>query len=529
MFNLLTNPWLPIVRQDGTKSVIAPRGITEDISANPVIAVDWPRADFRLATMELLAGLIATACPPADEDDWLDAWEAPPSPEKLDGALAPLSHAFSFDGPGPRFMQDLADLDADEEPVENLLIEVAGNSGPLVHPGRTKRMGRPAAAISLYTLQSWSPSGGRGNRTGLRGGGPMVTMVAPGRHRSLWHHIWANVPLGRKPETADLPRVFPWLSPTITSVNDEVVTPDDVAHPLQVWWGMPRRIRLSFVQLPSPAPCDLTGALDSSVVTGWRQRPHGPKYVGWGARHPLTPTYQNKAGEEILSVHPNPGGVGYRNWIGLVLRSPDGLRRPAPIVSTWRNDRYRGTEEAKGARLIAGGYDTDNMKARGFMETEVPLVLASSKEVQERLDALATSLVRASERASYQLRKAVQQALYHPGAKVKATAHGIALLGDRVWLETESAFFSALDRAMSLDDTAPERVAWQVRLRGLALRIFDDTVPIDPLDRNNARQVRARFFLGLGLSGYGKDGQSFFQILEMPLPAQEKKSKGKAS
>ncbi len=44
MFNLLTNPWLPIVRQDGTKSVIAPRGITEDISANPVIAVDWPRS-----------------------------------------------------------------------------------------------------------------------------------------------------------------------------------------------------------------------------------------------------------------------------------------------------------------------------------------------------------------------------------------------------------------------------------------------------------------------------------------------------
>ena len=36
-----------------------------------IIAIDWPRPDFRMATLELLIGLLATACPPRDHDAWL--------------------------------------------------------------------------------------------------------------------------------------------------------------------------------------------------------------------------------------------------------------------------------------------------------------------------------------------------------------------------------------------------------------------------------------------------------------------------
>ncbi|HTH99547.1 MAG TPA: type I-E CRISPR-associated protein Cse1/CasA, partial [Acidisoma sp.] len=210
MLNLLTDPWLPARRRDGELCVISPAQITDDLTDNPIVAITWPRADFRVATLEFLTGLLTTAYPPADMGEWAEGWHDPPSPETLAAAFAPFAHAFVLDGDGPRFLQDFEFLVAESEPAENLLIEVAGNSGLLVHPGRITQLGRPAAAIALYTLQSWAPSGGRGNRTGLRGGGPLVTMVVPRDTDSLWHQIWANVPEGDPPASADLPQVFPW-------------------------------------------------------------------------------------------------------------------------------------------------------------------------------------------------------------------------------------------------------------------------------------------------------------------------------
>ncbi len=76
-------------------------------SGNPIVAIDWARADFRVATLEFLIGLLATACPPGSLKDWRAWWREPPSPEALAAAFAPLAHAFVLDGDGPRFMQDL--------------------------------------------------------------------------------------------------------------------------------------------------------------------------------------------------------------------------------------------------------------------------------------------------------------------------------------------------------------------------------------------------------------------------------------
>ena len=337
-FNLLHDPWLPVLRRSGP-SLIRPSQIAEAHATDPIIAFDWPRADFRIAAHEFLIGLLSTACPPRDEEAWGDWMDTPPSPATLDAAFAPIAHAFDLDGPGPRFLQDLEELVADSEPIERLLIEAPGdstvkkNTDLLVRRGRARRLSRATAAMALYTFQSWAPAGGAGNRTGLRGGGPMVTLVLPSENPTLWQVLWANVPCGCKPAEADLPRVFPWLAPTITSEGSRTVTPVE-AHPLQCWWGMPRRIRLDFEARPSP--CDLTGQADEIAVTGWRQRPRGVNYAFWGDVHPLTPRYRVKPDSEILPVHPQPGGIGYRHWLGLVASARDALRYPAPSVAHWR-------------------------------------------------------------------------------------------------------------------------------------------------------------------------------------------------
>jgi CRISPR system Cascade subunit CasA len=192
-------------------------------------------------------------------------------------------------------------IQSSAEPIERLLIEAPGestnskNTDLLVHRNRVASLSCATAAMALYTFQSWAPAGGAGNRTGLRGGGPLITMVMPGSAPTLWQTLWANVPdNGNLPRPDELPLVFPWLAPTVVSDGATLVTPQN-AHPLQCWWGMPRRIRLDFVTHATPRSCNLTGEVDSVQVATWRQRPRGANYGFWGETHPLTPHYQQKS------------------------------------------------------------------------------------------------------------------------------------------------------------------------------------------------------------------------------------------
>jgi len=536
VLNLITDSWIPVMRQHSGRDTISVPQLTEAWASDPVIAVDWPRADFRIATLELLTGLLTTACPPEDSNAWLDRWEVPPDPVALAAAFAPYAHAFNLDGDGPRFGQDLEDLVSGAEPVERLLIEAPGdstvrkNTDLLVRRGQASALGRPAAAIALYTFQSWAPAGGAGNRTGLRGGGPLSTFVLPGARPSLWHLLWANVPLGEPPDAADLPRIFPWLAPTLTSGNARVVTPA-TAHPLQAWWGMPRRIRLDFVACDSALPCDLTGDPDSVQVPSWRQRPQGANYIGWGDVHPLTPRYRIKPNTEILPLHPQPGGIGYRHWLGLVVGELDGLRVPAPTVTTWRDGRARGVWGRGGDalhtrdRLLAAGYDMDNMKARGFVESELPMPAIVDAVVRQRVDHLARQLVRAADLAASVLRRAVRDALFSAGASVKLDWEMLSAVREQLWDTTEASFHDALAReaARPSDEPGTEPSRWLVGLQSQALALFDAAAPLGAdgailprSDEGIRRLLRARRALGLALSGYGKDGAALLDALGLP-------------
>jgi CRISPR system Cascade subunit CasA len=539
MLNLLLDPWLPVIRRDARRCVISPAQITEDWQTNPVMALDWPRADFRIASLELLIGLLATVCPPEGGGAWLDWWEQPPTPDALAAALAPIAHAFALDGDGPRFLQDAEDLVSSAEPIERLLIESPGastvgkNTDLLVRRDRVVALGRPAAAIALHTFQSWAPAGGAGNRTGLRGGGPLCTFVMPDAGASLWHALWANVPVGNPAEPADLPRVFPWLAPTVQSGTGRTVTPDD-AHPLQVWWGMPRRIRLDFAAHETPQACGLTGTPDTVTIASWRQRPQGANYAFWGGEHPLSPHYRVKPESEILAMHPQPGGIGYRHWLGLVV--PDArVRLPAKTVETWRIGRAAGAA----ARLLAAGYDMDNMKARGFVESEMPLPAIADSAIRARVDALAADMVRAADLVASLLRRAVRDALFAPGATVKLDWEMLSAVREQLWEATDAAFHEALagEAARASAAPSPERASWHARLRGHALVLFDAAAPLaadgatlPKSDDGIRRLLRARRNLIFALQGYGRDGESLFQMLDLSPPQQKKPArKGRAA
>lgn len=518
------------------RDVVAPCGIAS-VEPDPVVALDWPRPDFRMAGLEFLAGLLTLACPPRNTREWVRGYHAPPGAGALAEAFAPLAHAFVLDGDGPRFMQEREDFTAGANPAAALLIEAPGantvklNTDLLNKRGQVPTLSRAAAAMALFTLQTYAPSGGAGNRVGLRGGGPLTTMAVPPALPGepevlLWHLLWSNVPCGEAPDEGDLPRILPWLGPTRVSDKDgRPTTPDDV-HELQAWWGMPRRVRLDFSGADG-ALCSLTGQADGTMVRSWRQRPWGVQYSTWGRLHPLSPCYRTKPDEEWLYLHPQPGGIGYQHWLGLVSLDAGETRSVAPAV--WEFRRIRAAETGAGPapwRLLAAGYDMDNMKARSFAESEMPVQDPLDPAAAAAHDALLRNMVRAADVVARLLANGVRRALFSEGATVALDTAPLASLRDRFWSETADAFFARAASAAAGASDDDTRALWLRDIGRTARRLFDEAAPVDASGEGHpARIADAARQMSFALAGYGKSGEAVFNALGAALPDGARKAK----
>jgi CRISPR system Cascade subunit CasA len=549
VFNLINDRWVPVRRADGAIETIAPWEITDRLDdGNPFVGFAWPRADFDGATHEFLIGLLATATAPEDDEEWLRLWEVPPAPELLWERFAEFADEFVLDGDGARFMQDRDPLDgAVEIEVSALLIDAPGentlrkNADLFVKRGALSVLSRAAAAIALFTQQAYAPAGGQGHRTSLRGGGPLTTLAVagrPGQPINLWGRLWPNVETreaiesrriaGRKPSRE---LIFPWLAPTRTSnekAQGRPTSPRD-ADPLQVYWGMPRRIRLIF----EPAEgrlCDLTGTSDPVVVRAYRTRNYGVQYTE-GFAHPLSPYYAPKAGATRLPVHPQPGGISYRHWLGLVVTEADGRSAPAAAVNT---AQIRASDFATFDPLLltAFGYDMDNMKARGWSQSEMPLPVEDGKLDKAFLDGLARKIIPAAAIAARALIGQAKSALYRRPSDAPGD---FGFIGERFWRETETGFYETVRRAHTAhqsnpDDTDAQRPAledWVGVLRDRALRLFDEYAPLAGVEnRDMERLVRARWSLLMTFVGAGKQGEDFYSALGL-VSAKERKARRK--
>lgn len=549
-FNLIHAPWLPVRRRSGAVERIPPWRINDRIDDDPFVAFAWPRPDFDGAAHEFLIGLLSTAATPRDDDDWTNWWLDPPAPGTLEQKFVQVASAFDLDGSGPRFLQDLDSLESDKDnEVAALLIDAPGaqtlrnNADLFVKRGGAPVLSRAAVAMALYTLNAYAPPGGVGHRTSLRGGGPMTTLIISDHDEyksTLWGRLWPNVETeeqirGRAtdamPDNA-IDLIFPWLASTRTSnprAGGRLTTPADV-HPLQVYWGMPRRIRLLFEDAQGRR-CGLTGVEDFVVVTSYRTRNYGTNYSE-GFEHPLTPYYRHKAETVKLPVHPQPGGISYRLWPGLVIPSADRLRDPAQVIRHWQNER--AINGRSGTRFAAFGYDMDNMKARAWIESEMPIWLRDDAEVRDLLDAFIRRATRGADTVARLLTQAIKSARYD---RPSDASGDFGFIAERFYRETEGEFYAVLNEASDLiekdsDDDDPAKQAcanWAPVMAKAALRLFDEDAPADGLeDRDMHRHVKARFFLSLVLAGRGKAGRSLFERdLEIAAPETVQKHKRK--
>ncbi|MBI5316267.1 MAG: type I-E CRISPR-associated protein Cse1/CasA [Nitrospirae bacterium] len=502
--NLINEPWIPIRRADGTQEKVEPWRITDFTDGrSPIVAIASPRPDFDGALIQFVIGLLQTTCTP-NESGWWEWRENPPPPETLRKRFVSVARAFELEGERA-FMQDFSPSDlSKQESISALLLEAPGektlkdNTDHFIKRGRVNQLCPPCAATALFTLQTNAPSGGQGHRTGLRGGGPLSTLVLG---ETLWETCWRNVlTKARYLATADLDKFddvdrFPWSARTRTSEPNsptEITGLVDV-HPDQQFWTMPRRIRLHFEKGEKMACCDLCGAEVSCVCRHFVTKNYGVSYEGF--EHPLSPHYVEDG--VASSVHPQPGGIGYRHWLGLVESSIDGNRerRPAKVIEQFRS------VAREDARLWAFGFDMDKMKARCWYEATMPIIIVP-REIEVSFKGQVEHMVRGASWVAQILRWRIKDVLLD-----KENNRGdLSFIQNHFWGATEAGFYEHVRRLRATLSTPSGDLSvtesWLATLRLAAFSVFDHYAQTGDFDAADPRRVAvARNDLGKLLVG----------------------------
>jgi CRISPR system Cascade subunit CasA len=539
--NLLEERWMPVRLHDGEREWVAPHQLSDP----RIAAFDADRADFNGALAQFAIGLLQTTTPVDSSIEWRALFNNPPDGPTLQEWFLPCKAAFEFDGDGARFMQDFDLRPSDGEPlaIGGLLIETPGenalknNTDHFVKRSLNNRFCHGCAALALFSIQTNGASRGTGYRTGLRGGGPLTTLLLTEQRRGsahgLWHDLWLNVQerdvflsSGGDPEKKSPRFTFPWLDSMYalqSRIEDAAVAPVQ-AHPAHVFWSMPQRIRVDFEEV-SAGTCDICNRESTALVHRFVTRNQGLNYKGpWS--HPLSPYYESKEG--WLPVHPQPGGLGYKHWLGWVLgiKTDREHFRQAGVISQFFKNQV-ATRVGVGLRLWAFGYDLSNAKVRCWYEASMPLYALSEcdpsihNQLREEVSAW---LAGAGLSAAY-ARGAVRDAWFGGEARGKFDFVDAAF-----WGHTEPMFYELLRTRIQAarGGLSPDRQAtaerWRSHLRTAALRLFDkELVGTGPIERQNpARIAKAHHQLSLNL-----DGPKLRAALGLPAKSNPKPKKTK--
>lgn len=437
--NLIKDPWIAVEDGDGVSCIIRPTQALDKrwcrIVAN--------RPDLLGAAYQFLIGLLQLTIAPEDEVQWEERLGDLPSEAELDAAFAKWQPAFE----ASRFMQSLDVGEGAKKSVNDLFIDSPGqpdmNTDRFVAHDRFDDLPLPIALLALYALQINAPAGGAGHRVSVRSGGPLTTLLLPNEvslGRMLWMNILPDETWGNLPGNSGSDEVLPWMHESRLSAGGEITTPQDV-HPLQVYWCMPRRIRLNMGQ----------GEDVAARVVSFHTAPRGTNYGGeW--RHPLTPYYYDAQGHG-LPIRPKEGNFGYRHWVGLLI-GEEGKQSPALIVHHGVQERLR-----HGFRIWAFGYGLNNAEPRCWVDATMPTmrVLGHEEAIRDAVD------------MADQVARTLYQCIRRGWTSDGKTSPGA--YRDRFWAATEPEFYRAISQLLTGDDIKRQ---WHEHLKLHALRIFDD-------------------------------------------------------
>ncbi len=500
-FNLIDEQWIPVRRRDGSVGRIAPHEVTKDFAENPVVALDAPRPDFNGALSQFLIGLVQTVAAPQNGAEWRKKLADPPAPGELKERFSTVCHAFELGGDGPRFMQDFEDIPSADGRIDGILVETPGenalvnNTDHFIKRNLVGGICPSCCATALFAFQTNSPSGGPGYMTSLRGGGPLTTLVlGDGQHNSLWHLVWLNVLEAGKflascgnPGLTEDRFLFPWLGPTKKGKRKrgethygEDTLPEH-AHPSTMFWAMPRRIKVNSTVLQSGA-CGVCGNDSDLLIASYKEIPGGASYTGW--LHPLSPYYEQST-KGVLPVHAHPGGMSYRHWLGLVIQDAKEKKMPARVI----HEFYGRWKSGWQFRLWTFGYDMDNMKARCWYESTMPLLYVDTA-IRGEYEGKVAGLIRAATEIAGNTRGALKKAWFKRSGDAKGDT---SFIDSSFWQDSEADFYKTIQalkyQMESGSDMLETNQQWLATLCDQSLRLFDCYAWEGPIEDADPKRV----------------------------------------
>lgn len=553
-FNLITEPWLPVVpTAGGERRWIRPA----EVATAGDVEFAWGRPDLNMATYELLIGLLCVAFPPKDDDDWREKLDTPPSVANLDAALEPLVPWFNLDGDGPRFMQDYEEFEGERLNCDQLFVDGPGDE--TIKAGKdlfrkdqvVVNVSRAAAAIMLYTLQSHTPGAGRGHYSSLKGKMALVVLVSPtDRKPELWRTLWSNVDyrLELSDEHVDFStldsasRVLPWCTAAYRGDHDL-----GQSHSLHKFFGMPMRLRLEFQDIEGV--CPILGGSDGRMVSGYWRKDDGISY-GAHWRHCLVPYLVGPNATTAVSLERRR--VTYQDWVGILFESAafnkrgQGLSPPSALTKFRTCTRSRIVPFS--VRIFGFVNPKRNAKIVDVTEAVVPAFASLNEDCERALIGVAHCLVGATRSVVDEIKNRIAEALIvpdHKGARPKGAvgrlkkSDAVLAACESIVINTEQPFRAVLGRIAALDhadealDIAVkgECEAWIPVLRTASLQAFDRTVlPETLINKRPSEQkamIDARKQLVKMLNGCGKGGDTLRTALGLaPLEDNKKGKRG---
>ena len=178
---------------------------------------------------------------------------------------------------------------------------------------------------------------------------------------------------------------------------------------LQMYWGMPRRVRL--IESNGQGICDICGEDSAFIYSKYNTKNFGTNYEGAWV-HPLTPyRFDSKKEKPPLSLKGQKGGLGYRHWLGLVLQEPENGDKAAMVVKFFNDERSHLLLGGQVGALWCFGYDMDNMKARCWYDSRFPIFSLDEKQRENIID-WSGELIRSARDVVKMLRGAVKSAWF---------------------------------------------------------------------------------------------------------------------
>lgn len=507
--NLINDPWIPVLRMDGTQERIVPWQIAE--VDNPVIDIAAPRPDFQGALYQFLIGLLQTSFAPEDQDEWLQYWEKSPDAIVIKEKFGNFSSAFELFNPNSySFLQDNSIELKKPESISQLLIgepgvnTVKNNQDHFIHAGEKLGFCEACSAITLYVLSLNGPPGGAGHMSGLIGNGPVVTLAKIDGN-TLWQNLWINIlteyDFGEK-ATKVSDDIFPWMGNIKTSEKCKTkecqdgcdkcsVFPKGKSH-LHVFWGMARRIRL--IPLEKSGCCSICGCESRLLVEKYATRPNGIRYMG-GWSYPLSP--RKFYGKDRLPepLRGNQTLKFYPDWLGITFEDDNQEIKASQAINHFLDEKLNYVDSLK-YRLHCYFYDMEpgQAKARCWYEQQMPIIHVAP-QYRPLFIHFTANLINAARDVVKELRTQVKAAWFSRPKDVKGDT---SMVDSMFWGTTEPDFYQVLFvLASQPDDTRllPTEVAqsWLNTLCTKAKETFDYWVlEGDAEDMDMKRITKAR-------------------------------------